>query len=190
VTEALARVPWYPLVFPLFYGALAVFGLLMARHLRVFAAARPVRPFADARRRTAALVRYALVQTRMFRDRRAGAMHYAIFAAFVFLSVGVANAATGGLVGAILAAPLDGAVWAAIFFCRNVAAVAALAAVAYALVRRLVVRPARLTLSRSGIVILLLIGGIVAAELGALSYEAALYGPLPGAVITNAVGRG
>ena len=188
MTESLSHVPWYPLVFPLFYGALAVFSLLMARHLRVFAAARPVRPFADARRRTAALVRYALVQTRMFRDRRAGAMHYAIFAAFVFLSVGVANAVTGGLVEAILAAPLDGAVWAAILFCRNVAAVAALGALAYALARRLVVRPARLTLSRSGIVILLLIGGIVAAELGALAYEAALYGPLPGAVITNAVG--
>ena len=188
MTESLARVPWYPLVFPLIYGALAVFGLLMARHLRVFAAARPVRPFADVRRRTAALVRYALVQTRMFRDRRAGTMHYAIFAAFVFLSIGVANAATGGLVEAILAAPLDGAIWAAVLFCRNLAAVAALVAVGYALVRRLVVRPARLTLSRSGIVILLLIGGIVAAELGALSYEAALYGPLPGAVITNAIG--
>jgi Fe-S oxidoreductase len=188
VTESLAHVPWYPLVFPLFYGALAVFGLLMARHLRVFAAARPVRPFADVRRRTAALVRYALVQTRMFRDPRAGIMHYAIFAAFVFLSVGVANAATGGLVEAILGAPLDGVIWAAVLFCRNVAAVAALVAVAYALVRRLVIRPARLTLNRSGIVILLLIGGIVAAELGALAYEAALYGPLPGAVITNAAG--
>ena len=36
--------------------------------------------------------------------------------------------------------------------------------------------------------ILLLIGGIVAAELGALAYEAALHGPLPGAVVTNAIG--
>ncbi len=188
MTESLAHVPWYPLVFPLFYGALAVFGLLMARHLRVFAAARPVRPFASVRRRIAALVRYALVQTRMFHDRRAGIMHYAIFAAFVFLSVGVANAATGGVVELILSAPLDGAIWAVVLFSRNVAAVAALGALAYALARRLVLRPARLTLSRSGIVILLLIGGIVAAELGALSYEAALYGPLPGAVITNAIG--
>jgi Fe-S oxidoreductase len=188
VTESLANVPWYPLVFPLFYGALAVFGLLMARHLRVFAAARPVRPFAGARTRTAALVRYALVQSRMFRDPRAGVMHYAVFAAFVFLSVGVASAVTGGLVEAVLAAPLDGAIWAALLFCRNVAAVAALAGIAWFLVRRVVARPARLTLSRSGVAILLLIGGIVAADLGALAYEAALYGPLPGAVITNAAG--
>ncbi len=190
MTESLARVPWYPLVFPLFYGALAVFALLMVRHLRVFAAARPARPFADVPRRTAALVRYALVQTRMFRDARAGVMHYAIFAAFVLLSLGVASAASGGLVEAVLAAPFDGAIWAAVLLGRNLAAVAALGAVAYALVRRLVVRPARLTLSRSGIAILLLIGGIVAAELGALSYEAARYGPLPGALVTNALGSG
>jgi len=188
VTESLARVPWYPLVFPLFYGALAVFGLLMARHLRVFSAARPVRPFSGVPRRAAALVRYALVQTRMFRDLRVGVMHYAIFAAFVLLSVGVANAVSGGLVEAVLAAPFDGAPWAAVLLGRNLAALAALAALAYALVRRLVVRPARLTLSRSGILILLLIGGIVAAELGALSYEAARYGPLPGAILTNAAG--
>ncbi len=188
MTESIGRVPWYPLVFPLFYGALAVFGLLMARHLRVFAAARPARPFADVPRRTRALARYALLQTRMFREAPVGAMHYAIFAAFVVLSVGTASAVTDGLVERILSAPLDGAPWAAVLLLRNVAAALALAALAYALVRRLVVRPARLTLSRSGIAILLLIGGIVGAELGALSYEAARYGPLPGAVVTNALG--
>jgi Fe-S oxidoreductase len=188
VTESLAHVPWYPLVFPLFYGALVVFALLMARHLRLFAATRPARPLADVPRRTAALVRYALLQTRMFRDARAGVMHYAIFAAFVFLSIGVASAATGGLVEAVLAAPFDGAIWAAVLLGRNASAVVALGALAYALVRRLVVRPARLTLSRSGILVLLLIGAIVAADLGALSYEAARYGALPGAVLTNAAG--
>ncbi len=188
MTETLARVPWYPLAFPLFYGALAVFGLLMARHLRILGAARPARPFANVGRRTRALVRYALLQTRMFRDARAGVMHYAVFAAFCLLSVGVANAITFGLPEAVLGAPLDGALWAALLFCRNVAAVAALGGIAYFLVRRVVSRPPRLTLSRSGVAILLLIGGIVAAELGALTYEAALDGPLPGAVITNALG--
>ena len=37
---AFADVPLYPLVFPLFLGAAAFFALPMARHLRVFAAAR------------------------------------------------------------------------------------------------------------------------------------------------------
>ena len=188
MTASLAHVPFYPLAFPLFYGALAIFGLLMARHLRVFRAVRPARPFADVRRRSAALVRYALVQTRMFRDPRAGVMHYLIFVAFVALSIGTANAITGGLLEAVVGLPFDGALWAVVLFVRNVAGVLALFAIAYALFRRLVLRPARLTLSRSGIVILLLIAGIIGAELGALAYEAALYGPLPGAVLTNAAG--
>ena len=176
MTEALARVPWYPLVLPLFYGAVAVFALVMARHLRVLGAVRPSPRAGELPRRTAALVRYAILQARMFRDPAAGLMHYAIFAAFVLLSIGVANAVTLGLVEAVVSAPLDGAIWAALLFLRNLAAVAALGGVAYFLVRRVLQRPARLTLSRSGVVVLLLIGGIVAAELGALTYEAALYG--------------
>jgi len=188
MTQELARIPWYPLVLPVFWGAVAIFALEIARHLRLFAVARPSRPFDHVTRRTGALVRYALIQTRMFRDRRAGVMHYPIFAAFVILSIGVANAATGGVIEAVLAAPLDGATWAAVMFLRNVAAIAALVAVAYALFRRVVIRPPRLTLSRSGVAILLLIGGIVAAELAALTFEAAAYGPVPGAVVTNAIG--
>ncbi len=188
MTESLARVPLWWLVIPVFWGAVALFALQVARHLRVLAAARPMPPLRDAPRRVAAIVRYAFLQTRMFRDPRAGLMHYAIFAAFLLLGTGVANAATGGLVEAILAAPLGGAIWAGLLLLRNVAAVAALVGLAYALARRLVLRPARLTLSRSGVAILLLIAGIVAAELGALAYEAALYGPLPGAAITNAAG--
>ncbi len=188
MTESLSHVPGYFLVFPLFYGALAVFALLMARHLRVLGAVRPAARFSDVPRRAAGLVRFAFLQSRVFRDPAAGLMHYAIFAAFVLLSVGVASTVTGGLVEAVLAAPGGGAAWAAVLLLRNVAAVGALAGIAYFVGRRLVARPARLTLSRSSVAVLLLIGGIVAAELGALAYEAAVWGPLPGAVLTNAVG--
>ena len=65
-----ADVPAYPLVFVVFWGAAAIFVLAMARHLRVFAAARPV---AEHRTRSATsggalgLVEYALVQRKMFR---------------------------------------------------------------------------------------------------------------------------
>jgi Fe-S oxidoreductase len=71
---------------------------------------------------------------------------------------------------------------------RNIAGVAALVGIAYALWRRLVSRPPRLTLTRSGVLILLLIGAIIVGELGALSAEAAMHGAIPGAFITNAVG--
>ena len=42
--DTFAEVPAYPLVFPIFWGAAAFFVLAMARHLRVFAVARPSRP--------------------------------------------------------------------------------------------------------------------------------------------------
>ena len=186
--ESLSRVPFWWLAIPVLWGSIAFFALELARHLRVMGAVRPATPLRDAPRRLAAVVRYALFQTRMFRDRRAGLMHYVIFAAFLLLGTGVASAATGGLVEAVLSAPFNGVIWTALLFARNLAAVAALAGLLYALARRVIFRTPRLTLSRSGVVILLLIGGIVAAELGALSFEAALYGPLPGAFITNAAG--
>ena len=143
MTETLSRVPWYPLAFPIFYGALALFGLLMARHLRVLGAVRPIRPFEDVGRggpRPSSGTRSS--RPGCSATPRAGAMHYAIFAAFCFLSVGVANAVTFGLPEAVLGAPFGGALWAALLFCRNVAAVAALVGIAYFLVRRVVVRPA------------------------------------------------
>jgi nitrate reductase gamma subunit/ferredoxin len=188
MTEQLARVPFWWLAIPAFWGALALFSLQVARHLQVMGAVRPTAPLRDARRRIAVLVRYALLQSRMFRDRRVGLMHYAVFTAFVLFGAGVASAATGGLVEAVLSAPLGGIAWALILLARNLAGVAAVGGLAYFLVRRIVLRPARLTLSGSGIVILLLISGIVAAELLALVFEAARYGPLPGALITNAAG--
>ena len=62
--EPFADVPGYLLVFPLFWGAVVVFGLVMARHLRIFAVVRAEgpSPFADVPRRTWGLVRYALRQ--------------------------------------------------------------------------------------------------------------------------------
>src|SRR5256885_16112095 len=105
-------VPAYPLVFPVFYGALAIFLLVMARHLRIFAAVRPTNPLPNFPARVTGLVEYAIVQTRMFRDLRAGLMHAGIFWGFVLLTVGTANIATGGLLPTRLPAPPAGRIWA------------------------------------------------------------------------------
>ena len=61
--ETFANVPAYPLVFPLFYGAAAIFVLAMARHLRVFAAAHQsgAFPLSEAPRRVWAVVEYMVV---------------------------------------------------------------------------------------------------------------------------------
>ena len=79
--EAFARVPAYPAALPIFWGAFAIFALMMARRLRVFTAARADGPSASAQipRRIGGLIWYAFLQTRMFRDRRVGAMHYIVF---------------------------------------------------------------------------------------------------------------
>ena len=109
-----AEVPYYPLVFPLFWGAMAIFVLAMARHLRVFAAARAEgpSPFADIPRRFVGLMQYAFIQTKMFKDWRAGLMHAGIFWGFVLLTIGTVNIVTGGIVEQILSIPFDGLIWA------------------------------------------------------------------------------
>src|SRR4249919_1089720 len=118
--ETFSHVPWYPLVFVVFWGAAAIFVLAMARHLRVFAAAHPSTP---QPRPFGGLIEYAFVQTKMFKDWRAGLMHAGIFWGFVLLTIGTANIVTGGLVQAIISIPLDGALWVLVNAMQNVVAV-------------------------------------------------------------------
>jgi Fe-S oxidoreductase len=187
--EPFAEVPGYPLVFPLFYGALAFFVLAMARHLRVFAAARPdggLHP-GELPRRTWGVVRYVFLQWRMFRDRQAGLMHAAIFWGFILLSIGTVNIVTGGLVEAVISWPLDGILWTALSALVDAVAVVVLVAIAFAFWRRLVLKPARLAYSIDALLILAMIGGLVAAELLAQAFESAAYGDQPGAFVAAAL---
>ena len=181
------HVPAYPLVFPLFWGAVGIFGLVMARHLRIFAAVRAPgpSPWSEVGRRTVGVIRFAFIQTRMFRDPRAGLMHFGIFWGFVLLTVGTANMVTGGLIQAVIAWPVGGLAWTAVIVMQNVVAVIVLLAIGYAFERRLVSRPRRLTYSRSALVILAMIGGVVGSELLAQAFEAARYGNIGGAFVAN-----
>ena len=118
-----AEVPGYPLVFVVFWGAAAFFLLAMARHLRVFAVARPSHPFNRLPTRFVSLVEYAFVQTKMFKDAKAGLMHAGIFWGFVLLTIGTANIVTGGIIQQVLSIPFDGLLWALISAMQNVVAV-------------------------------------------------------------------
>jgi Fe-S oxidoreductase len=189
MTDAYAHVPFYPLVFPLFWGAAIVFGLVMARHLRVFAATRVAGPSPLHRLpvRIWMVIRYALVQTRMFREPGPGLMHAGIFWGFVFLTIGTADIVTGGLIRTILSIPLDGLLWTVVTVLQNAIAVIVLTCIGWAFYRRLVTRPARLTYTRDALVILGMIGGVVSTELLAQAFEAAAYGEVPGAFVANAV---
>jgi Fe-S oxidoreductase len=188
--EAFDIVPAYPLVFPVFWGAFTVFGLVVARHLRIFAEARAEGPrsLVQIPRRTWGVVRYAILQTRMFRDRRVGVMHIGLFLGSTILLIGNANAVTGGLLQAVVSWPLDGALWTLLIGVQNAVALAAFAAVIYAFERRLISRPARLLFTRTALVILTMIFAVVSTEFLAQAFEAARYGDIAGAFAANALG--
>ena len=183
------HVPGYLLVFPLFWGSVLYFGLVMARHLRIFAAVRATgpSPFAEVPRRIGGIVRYTLLQTKMFKDPRAGIMHFTIFWGFVLLTIGTANIVTGGAIQAVIQIPADGILWTAVSAMQNTVAVLVLVAVGYAFIRRLITRPRRLAFTRGALIILVLIGGVVAAELLAQAFEAARYGSVAGAFVADAI---
>ena len=189
MTEELARIPLYPLAIVVFWGAFAIFLLVVARHLRVFAAAGAGGPRATDHiaARAGGIIRYAIVQERMFRDTRAGVMHYALFLGSTILLIGNANFVTGGLMETVVAWPLDGIFWAALLAVENVVAVGALLAVAWAFERRLISRPPRLLLTRTALIILTMIALVVSTELFAQAFEAAAYGDIPGAFVANAI---
>ena len=187
--ETFAEVPAYPLVFPLFWGAFAIFALIVARHLRIFAAAGTDGPSAISQipRRAWGLFEYAILQSRMFREGRVGAMHLGLFLGSTILLIGNANAVTGGLLQAVVSWPLDGILWTLLIALQNIVAVGALVAVTYAFYRRLVSRPTRLLFTRTALIILLMITLVVSTELFAQAFEAARYGDIPGAFVANAL---
>ena len=191
MVPAFDHVVGYPLVFVVFWGAVAFFSLAVARHLRVFAATRPVveqpRPLGQIGRRLVGLIEYAVVQRRMFKDPRAGLMHAGIFWGFVLLTVGTANSVTGGVIQYVLSAPLDGAIWAVVEAMQNVVAVIVLASIGWAFERRLISRPRRLTYNRDALLILAMIGGVVATEFFAQVVEFARYGSHRGPFIADAL---
>jgi len=170
------RVPLYPLAPLLFAAAVIAFALLMARHLRVFATAQPA-AIGDERGRLQSMFVYAVAQVRMFRDLDAGLLHAAIFWGFVTLTVGTFDRVTFGLVEHLVRPLLDGWLWRLLVLAQNAFILTVLGAVAYALFRRLVWRyPRRTTLSRDGIVILILIAGVVITEWFAEAFRLARFG--------------
>ena len=186
---AFAEVPYYPLVFPLFWGAVLVFGLAMARHLRVFAAARSATP-TDRISARACGARSATASSRRgcSGTRPREPCTSASSGASSCWRSARRTPPPAVSSQAVLSWPADGALWTAITALQNAVAIVVLACIAYAIFRRVVVRPSRLTLNRHALVILGLIGAVVATELLAQVFEVAAYGEIPGAFVANALG--
>ena len=181
------RVPYYPLA-PLIFAIAAIyFALAMSRHVRVLAAAGPARPFDRLPERALGVLVHVFGQVRMFRDVRPALMHLAIFYGFIGITVISANYFSFGVVEAILSWPLDALPWRLAVFGQNLVSALVIIAVVYALLRRLIVMPARLTLSTDALVILLLIGGVVLTGLLADAYLIAGHGdPYGGTAFVSA----
>lgn len=181
------HVPAYPLAIPIFWGAFTLFAIVIARRLRVFTAVQAADVPLALGRRAYGLIRYALLQSKMFRWTRAGAIHYVVFLGSTILLIGNINIVMGGVPQAIVGWPLDGVFWTIAVLFQNLIAVGVLGAVTYMFYRRLVLRPSRMTLDRAGLGVLAMITLVVSTEFFALAFEAAAYGDVPGAVVTNAL---
>ncbi len=112
------------------------------------------------------MIRYVIAQERLLRDPVPGLMHAFVFWGFLVLLVTTGNYLTNGLVEDIVTAiPLiGGCLWALAIFGANVFIGLVLVGIGYSVIRRIVVRPARLALSRDAFVILALIGLVVVTE--------------------------
>ena len=146
------EVPRLPLSLPLFFGAAALFALPMARHLRVFAAAQPIGAVTDSaetpqragrRRSSTPSSRSGCSAT-----RRSRCMHHAIFWGFVILTIGTANLRHGrARRRPSCRGRSTAAIWAFLVALQNVIAAGDAARASRTRSwRRLVARPARLTL--------------------------------------------
>ena len=172
--ETFEHVPAYPLVFPIFWGAFALFGFVIVRRLKVFTAVGDSAPVTNSEIgvRAWGLIRYAFLQNKMFRWTRAGGVHYILFLGSTLLLIGNINMVTGGLVQAVASWPLDGVFWTLAVFIQNVIALAVLLSLFYFFKRRLVDRPERLSLDRTGLQVLTMIALVVSTEFFALAFEA------------------
>ena len=160
-----ASIPYYPLIVVPIVAAIALFWRRARWHMAVLRAGRPLDRSGQIRSRIAALGVFVIGQRRLLQDPGPGLAHAFVFWGFIVLLATTGNYITNGLVETILAWPLGGFLWSVVTFFANVFVGLVLASVVYYVVRRTVVRPARLALTRDAFVILALIFAIVLTEL-------------------------
>ena len=167
-------IPYYPLIVVALAAAATAFWRRARYHVAVLRAGRPLNRLDQPLRRIWGFVVYVIGQKRLLQDPVPGLMHAFIFWGFVALLVTTGNYITNGLIETVLAWPLNGVLWTLAVGLANLFIGLVLVGVLYSLVRRIVLRPTRLALSRDAFVILALILAVVTSELigDALHYVA------------------
>jgi Fe-S oxidoreductase/nitrate reductase gamma subunit len=158
-------IPLYLLVVVPVAAAAYLFWRRARWHWAVLRAAQPEDRLDHPWRRIWGVLVYVIGQKRLLQDPAPGLMHAFIFWGFLSLLVTTGNYLTNGLVEAILAWPLGGVLWAIGVALANLFIGLVLVGIAYAVWRRVVLRPTRLALSVDAFRILVLIVAVVLTEL-------------------------
>jgi Fe-S oxidoreductase len=159
-----ASIPFYPLIVVPVAAAVFLFWRRARWHMAVLRAGRSIDRFGRVPERIKALGVFVIGQRRLLQDLGPGLTHAFVFWGFIVLLATTGNYLTNGLVELIVAWPLGGLLWNVVIAFANLFVALVLGSVIYYLVRRLVVRPTRLALTRDAFVILGLIFSIVLTE--------------------------
>jgi Fe-S oxidoreductase len=159
-----ATIPFYPLVLVAAAAAAFLFWRRARWHLAILRRGQPLDRFGNVWRRIGALGVFVIGQRRLLQDLGPGLTHAFVFWGFLVLLATTGNYLTNGLVEAILGWPFGGFIWSVIVFFANVFVALVLASVIYFVIRRTIIRPTRLALTRDAFIILSLIFGIVLTE--------------------------
>jgi Fe-S oxidoreductase len=157
-------IPFYPLIVLPVAAAVFLFWRRARWHMAVLRRGRPLDRFNRVGQRIAALGVFVFGQRRLLQDPGPGIAHAFVFWGFIVLLATTGNYMTNGLVETILAWPFGGFLWSVAIFFANLFIGLVLGAVVYYAVRRTVIRPARLALTRDAFIILSLIFFIVLTE--------------------------
>ena len=160
-----ASIPLYPLIVLPVAAAAFLFWRRARWHLAILRRGRPLDRFDRVGARIASLGVFVLGQRRLLQDLGPGLTHAFVFWGFIVLLATTGNYMTNGLVEAVIGWPFGGFAWSVVTFFANVFIGLVLASVIYYVLRRTVIRPARLALTRDAFVILGLIFAIVLTEL-------------------------
>jgi Fe-S oxidoreductase len=159
-----ATIPYYPLVVVPIAAAIVLFWRRARWHLAILRAGRPLHRTSRIGARIRSLGVFVFGQRRLLQDIGPGLAHAFVFWGFVVLLATTGNYITNGLVETIVGWPLGGFFWSVIVLFANLFIGLVLASVVYYVIRRTIVRPPRLALTRDAFVILGLIFFIVLTE--------------------------
>jgi hypothetical protein len=139
--------------------AAAYFAMIMRSKMRLlFVTQHRARFFTEVPKRFANMMTYAFGQKKMFKEKKAGFMHAFIFWGFMVLQIRTLYLMVCSFVP-------EARLPHAYTLVKEITALVVLGAVIYAAYRRIVVKPARLSLSGEAILILGMIGGLMVSDI-------------------------